>query len=167
MVTSLAPSLGTAVLSQSGSLLERVMAYQNPAVPHRFREKLGLDENQASLLFEDTKRFLYLCGSKRKGDPILAPPDGVDAGWHEFLLFTEDYAQFCFEHFGRFIHHRPRRPEDPKGDGQILRDTRALAIATFVTLSHNWRMDAASCDECNVNCSYACGGLSTNCQDPS
>lgn len=147
-----------------GTLLERVMAYRNHAVVARFEHKLGLNNEQAELLFEDTKRFLYLCGSKQKGDPSLAPPEGVDAGWHEFLLFTEDYQSFCEEFFGKFIHHRPRRPEDPKGDGQILKNTKSLAVATFGPLSHNWRIGgkASDCEsECNDNCS-----LSTNCQDP-
>src|SRR5690242_18091626 len=105
--------------------------YQNPAVVARFVSKLNLEEAAAVQLFEDTKRFLYLCGAKQKGDPKLAPPEGVDAGWHEFILFTEDYADFCQHYFGRFVHHRPRRPEDPAGDGSVLLNTRALALATF------------------------------------
>lgn len=143
------------------SVLDEVMGYQNPAVTHRFVEKLGLDEERASLLFEDTKRFLYLCGSKQKGDFILAPPEAIDLGWHEFLLFTEDYQSFCQSLLGRFIHHRPRRPEDPPGNGQVLRDTRALALATFGQLSGNWRIGkGGDAEECNNNCTP-----STNCQD--
>ncbi len=149
--------------AQANSLLERVMGYQNPAVVCRIMDKVHLDLKSATLLFDDTKRFLYLCGIKAKGDPSIAPPEGVDAGWHEFLLFTEDYQQFCELYFGRFIHHRPRRPEDPTGDGTIMRHSRQLALATFGALSSNWnigRKDENSDSECNDNCS-----MSTNCQD--
>lgn len=33
--------------------------------------------------------------------------DKVDAVWHQHILFTQDYAEFCQEIFGRFIHHVP------------------------------------------------------------
>lgn len=145
----------------TGSLLERVMMYQNSAVVSRLMNKLHLDEYDAILLFEDTKRFLYLCGIKVKGDPSIAPPEGVDSGWHEFLMFTEDYQQFCESYFGRFIHHRPRRPEDPAGDGSIMRDSRALALATFGQLSLNWQIfKNGELADCNNKCNP-----STNCQD--
>ncbi len=161
MTTALAVPVDTRV-SAGKSLLERVLDYQNPAVVHRFVEKLGLGEAEAVLLFEDTKRFLYLCGSKRKGDPPLAPTEKIDAGWHEFLLFTEDYQLFCQSFFGRFIHHRPRRAEDLNGDGSDLRNTRMLAIATFGDdLSSNWLLATASeeCGSCEGGCDS--GGCST------
>ena len=156
--TSIAPS--SVKLESENTPLERVMKYQNNAVVQRFMDKIGLNKGEATLLFEDTKRFLYLCGSKQKGDPTLAPPEKVDSGWHEFLLFTEDYQQFCLTFFGRFIHHRPRRLEDPKGGGQVLRNTIALATATFVTLSRNWFVEQAGDSDCNDDCTP-----STNCQD--
>lgn len=162
MTTTLLASTETRS-SVEKTLLERVMGYENSAVVHRYMDKLGLNEKEAVLLFEDTKRFLYLCGSKQRGDFTLAPPETVDAGWHEFLLFTEDYQSFCRLFFGRFIHHRPRRPEDPKGDGHLIKSTRELAIATFGDLSENWRLTAENAD-CNDDC--GCGPLSTNCQDP-
>ena len=50
---------------QAGSLLslDEVMSYQNPDVIHRYMDKLEMNEDEAKLLFEDTKRFLYLCGT--------------------------------------------------------------------------------------------------------
>ncbi|HEY4509168.1 MAG TPA: hypothetical protein VJC13_02705 [Candidatus Paceibacterota bacterium] len=160
MTTTSAVPVDTTI--STGTLLERVLGYQNSAVVDRFVEKLGLGEEEASLLFEDTKRFLYLCGSKRKGDPTLAPSEKVDAGWHEFLLFTEDYQSFCQSFFGRFIHHRPRRTEDPKGDGSDLRNTRMLAIATFGDLSSNWQLPVVMNEDCQA-CESSCdsGGCST------
>jgi hypothetical protein len=34
----------------------------------------------------------------------------VDEVWHAFILFTSDYAAFCDEVFGRFVHHAPNWP---------------------------------------------------------
>ena len=31
----------------------------------------------------------------------------VDEIWHQHILYTKDYEQFCHEVFGRFIHHTP------------------------------------------------------------
>lgn len=31
----------------------------------------------------------------------------IDEGWHSFLLYTEDYASFCNEYLGEFVHHVP------------------------------------------------------------
>jgi len=131
--------------------LDAVMQYANPAVVARFVDKLGLDEAAASLLFDDTKRFLYLCATKRKGDPFLAPTKKVDAGWHEFILFTEDYASFCQNFLGRFIHHRPSRKEDAYDGARALRFTKAFAASTFGALSDNWKIRPTERNQC-VDC---------------
>jgi hypothetical protein len=31
----------------------------------------------------------------------------VDDLWHQFILYTHEYQQFCAEAFGRFMHHTP------------------------------------------------------------
>ncbi len=33
------------------------------------------------------------------------PSQAVDTVWHEFILFTKKYDQFCHDTFGRFLHH--------------------------------------------------------------
>lgn len=140
--------------------LNRVLAYKNDALVHRFVTKLHLSQGDAEELFEDTKRFLFLCGGTKHEGP-LAPPEMVDEGWHNFILFTEDYAKFCHTHFGNFIHHRPRRPEDPPGDGGATRNTVRLMGEVFGnTPSKNWGtygapMMAGDCREPSTNCQDA------------
>ena len=31
----------------------------------------------------------------------------MDEMWHTFVLFTKEYAAYCEEKFGRFVHHVP------------------------------------------------------------
>ncbi|HEY1903072.1 MAG TPA: hypothetical protein VGG56_11600 [Terracidiphilus sp.] len=31
----------------------------------------------------------------------------VDEVWHTFILFTEEYANFCSCYLGKFLHHKP------------------------------------------------------------
>jgi hypothetical protein len=39
----------------------------------------------------------------------------VDEVWHAFILFTREYADFCQDIFGEFIHHVPRTSRTPSG----------------------------------------------------
>lgn len=58
-------------------------------------------------------RFIAL--TVRHGGGVVPIPL-ADKFWHEFILFTAEYSAFCERHFGRFIHHQPRRHyEDSAG----------------------------------------------------
>jgi hypothetical protein len=35
------------------------------------------------------------------------PSQAVDTAWHEFILLTKNYADFCEKAFGKFLHHTP------------------------------------------------------------
>lgn len=99
--------------------LEKVLEYKNEAVVDRYEDKLGLSRKDAEQLFVDTLTFLWL--SSTAG--AIAPPPRVDDGWHEFLMFTEDYAAFCQKYFGQMIHHCPRRRNDPPDNGESVQRT--------------------------------------------
>jgi hypothetical protein len=38
---------------------------------------------------------------------VAMPSQVTDDLWHEFILYTRDYEQFCKRAFGRFMHHTP------------------------------------------------------------
>ena len=38
----------------------------------------------------------------------------VDRIWHQFILFTREYATFCEINFGCFLHHSPVVPGAPE-----------------------------------------------------
>jgi len=38
---------------------------------------------------------------------VSMPSQVVDDLWHEFILYTRNYQQFCRKAFGRFFHHTP------------------------------------------------------------
>lgn len=52
----------------------------------------------------ETIKFLHLCSHSAVQ---LVPSRIVDDIWHEFILFTRAYYQFCDEYLGGFIHHQP------------------------------------------------------------
>ncbi len=46
----------------------------------------------------------YLLSGRK---PVSMPSQAVDELWHEFILYTRHYQQFCDAAFGRFLHHTP------------------------------------------------------------
>jgi len=59
--------------------------------------------------FVEMLKFLDVCAATEE---TVAPPPRVDDAWHCFILFTRDYATYCRERFGRFIHHEPMESPD-------------------------------------------------------
>lgn len=131
--------------------LHAVIEYEHPSLVRRLQNKCGLEEDNAKRLFDDTKRFLYLCAESAIP---LVPPPAIDECWHHFLLFTFDYAKFCQRYFGAFIHHRPRYIDDPPSRQADLLTTVAAAKRKFGEVSGNWDYSShqkSNCDSC-VSC---------------
>src|SRR5689334_9584208 len=99
--------------------LQDVLAYSNDAVIERYQKDFGISPAEATLLFSDVKRFLWLASV----EGVVAPPPKIDEGWHTFIIFTLDYKNFCERYFGRFMHHRPSRPTDVPDGGEAVRNT--------------------------------------------
>ncbi|WP_342786821.1 hypothetical protein [Streptomyces qinzhouensis] len=59
----------------------------------------------ADAVMDQAMAFVYVIGSQRSYD--LAPSRLVDPGWHAFMLHTQEYADWCQERFGFFVHHAP------------------------------------------------------------
>lgn len=67
-------------------------------------------------------RFLDLCGCSQE---TLTPSLLVDNVWHEFILCTKAYEEYCARNFGRLIHH------DPGGSGQDNRQQFARTLDLY------------------------------------
>ena len=117
--------------------------YKNPALVNKLQVEHQLSAKEATDLFEDTKRFLALCATT---PARLAPTRAIDKGWHSFILFTVDYAQFCKQFCGRFIHHVPEDPFSAVKDFEAVPGTARLAAAVFGDLSSNWASSRKSAD---------------------
>lgn len=89
--------------------LKRVLAYKNPELVARFKRDYGLPQKECERIFEDTLRFLWLCGRRDiKTQIVMFEPFGIiDEMWHNFVLYSCEYSEFCKRYFGCFIHHVP------------------------------------------------------------
>jgi hypothetical protein len=67
-------------------------------------------------LIREAKRFLYL--SVVSGE-YISPSNRVDLAWHEMLMYTEFYKDFC-NFLGKFIHHVPNPPDSESGQKETF-----------------------------------------------
>lgn len=81
------------------------------------KERLLIEENSLTTIeeidvaIEEFKKFLSLIAMEIKPLAMISPK--VDEVWHQFILFTEKYNDFCEKIMGRFIHHKPNTSIDP------------------------------------------------------
>ena len=99
--------------------------------PPGVRQRVGkryphLSEEQLDLVFVALREYFHLCRKARRR--LLAMPSQVvDVAWHEFILFTRNYGDFCRRGLGHFLHHTP---------------TEAMANRTMATdgIKRTWRL---------------------------
>ena len=158
------PEKQPVTINSNSAPLAAVISYENPDVVERIAREHQMDMAQAESIFRDTLRFLYLAGATDAKH--IAPTKNIDIGWHAFLMYTRDYAQFCEANFGKFIHHAPRRRGDAPATVNSLAITFELARRVFGPgLSDNWAYDirSADCQPCVSKCSPDTGGGGDEC----
>jgi hypothetical protein len=66
----------------------------------------NLDLKQQQLVARGLRQF-FLAYFKSGCRRVAMPSQVVDDLWHEFILYTHDYSNFCRLAFGQFLHHTP------------------------------------------------------------
>jgi 2-polyprenyl-3-methyl-5-hydroxy-6-metoxy-1,4-benzoquinol methylase len=109
--------------------LDVVLRYQNENVVDRFIVDHDASPRQAATLFEDAKRWLWLCAVAQRDKElgvqdvpdmiIFETQTDLDEMWHTFLLFTRDYVEFCHQYFGFYIHHAPTPEREKREYGEL------------------------------------------------
>ncbi|MDI1351246.1 MAG: hypothetical protein PSV35_00515 [bacterium] len=97
--------------------LSELLKYKNPDVLHRYRIDYASNKLKAEDAFAELLKFLWLSqkhenekaqySENKELDFVFGIRKEIDDMWHIFLLFTQDYADFCQTYFAKFIHHRP------------------------------------------------------------
>lgn len=103
--------------------------------------------------FGEFKRFMALIGLYGRRVAMTSKP--VDEVWHQFILFTREYSDFCDMMLGKYVHHVPRTsftPLDPKGRQNLI----GLYEATYGDMPKIWG-GSSDCDDvpsgfCDDNC---------------
>ena len=88
-----------------------VLRYRNARVIDDFSARFKLPRLEATALFKDVLRFLWLTARAEQlgyeGVPVLGAQLLFDEMWHTFILRTRDYHEFCTRYFGGYRHHTP------------------------------------------------------------
>lgn len=95
-----------------------------PKVIKKIKEKYKFATNDdIELTLTGALSYFKLCKENPKKN-IPMPSVVVDEVWHEFILHTKNYAEFCEKYIGFFLHHTPNDESNPvdhkKSREQIL-----------------------------------------------
>jgi len=97
-------------------------------------------------LLVEILRFLGLIATTERP---LTPSETVDRGWHEFILCTRTYSEFCQRYFGRIIHHEPGGDEGR--NRRQFRETLQLYCAYYGTPpARFWHEPESPCGACEA-----------------
>ncbi len=92
--------------------------YQAPWLCERLIKKGEVkDETEYNALFGEFKKYVALLTISQQSLGMVSTK--VDNLWHEFILFTREYMDFCQQFYGKYIHHRPYtsfHKADPNAD---------------------------------------------------
>lgn len=115
-------------------------------------EHPDIDMAVAERIMEQALGFLKLCAISNTGGH--SPSEQVDIGWHTFILYTKEYAEFCSRVAGRFIHHAPSDEVGVEyGTGNITRTVQAMRSLNIHVDEELWPNTASCSNYCKNSCS--------------
>lgn len=112
----------------------------------------------AASIMDQAIGFLVVVADSGSDGPY-SPSEHVDIGWHAFLMYTREYADFCQRIAGRMIHHAPSDvPSVDYGTGNIIRTVAAMQVRGLFVDKELWP-SAADCGYCTGD---SCSGSTCN-----
>jgi hypothetical protein len=100
--------------------LTHLLEYKNPAVLKLYNQNYPNNKLSAEKAFEEVLKYLWISQKHAieleiNKDNIHFPSQcfmprsmrEIDEMWHEFILFTHDYVDFCLKYFKEYMHHLP------------------------------------------------------------
>ena len=110
----------------------------------------GFTQEQSESVLQETLVFLSMVGSN-PGCPST-PSKLVDVGWHTFILYTREYAEFCRDNFGRFIHHCPTDTPELQEGSQTSQATVDFMAANGIVFDPELWSVTAFCNPRGTGC---------------
>lgn len=100
------------------------LAHQAPFLIEKLlKERIARTADEAEALFSEVKKYIVLVRSDETRIWEMHSLR-VDEAWHQFILFTAQYMDFCQRFFGRYIHHSPSNAPEAKSE-------KAVPVASF------------------------------------
>lgn len=97
---------------------------------------------ETALVAQGLRQFFlaYLNGGRKY---VAMPSEVADDLWHEFILYTRAYGEFCRDAFGTFLHHTPAvalRPGQKKDNTGLRRVWRFCCREESIDPHHPTRL---------------------------
>ena len=120
LVALLVASFCGAAILALWSRWQRELAVREASIPQFLKRKLRetyphLTGKDCDLVERGLRQFFLAC-LRSNGRFVAMPSRAVDAMWHEFILHTRGYRDWCDLVLGRFLHHTPAEVLGPKAE---------------------------------------------------
>lgn len=104
-------SFATALWWRRRAVQSRQQFIENYQLPAGLLQRVrltypALDDKQLALVEAGLWQFFRLSLAARR-QAVAMPSQVVDELWHNFILYTRNYQQFCKRAFGHYLHHTP------------------------------------------------------------
>jgi hypothetical protein len=122
-----------------------IWTYQFPEhVEERCRHRHPDLTDREWKLVDQGLREWFLCCAWRDGEVLGMPSRLVDEAWHEFILDSRAYTDFCDRAFGEYLHHTPEASMTTPMSGALDATSRAWdrSAAGGPTGAVLWGLDA-------------------------
>jgi hypothetical protein len=108
------------------------LEYEAPFLIEKLlKECIVETEEEGRALFMEVKRYIVLVQSDNSTIWDMYSLR-IDEVWHQFVLFTREYIDFCMRYFGVYVQHRPSNapqppanPDEPQRAASTFADLRA------------------------------------------
>lgn len=77
-------------------------------------------------VYEEWEKFMLLKVSADEKKEEISPSDDIDELWHQLILDTAFYYNYCNSNFNKIIHHKPQDAEDQ--EARVVRRKKAIDL---------------------------------------
>ncbi len=85
----------------------RAEAFDMSDILARYQREQGFSRAVVADHHRELNRFLSVCATGINAGKFYGMMGAIDELWHTFVIFTREYARFCDDVAGRFLHHVP------------------------------------------------------------
>ncbi len=106
--------------------------YQAPFLIEKLlKDRIVETPEEAEALFTEVKRYILVCALDNTKSWHMYSLR-IDECWHQFILFTRQYMDFCRQYFGRYIPHSPSNAPEVK-------TVKPIATTTFADFTRRYQ----------------------------
>lgn len=99
------------VLEYDNKLSELLEFGHDDEIIDGFINRYNVTIEEAKEILDETKKWLWLASESHNDRNIGMSMDKplliIDEMWHNFIIYTKHYQQFCMDKFNKFVHHIP------------------------------------------------------------